>query len=156
MWTYLQHRKFMIDNKCKYRTRDQQKFNSERIVIRVISRPELDIHQIQSGQRCRNEDQLHCRIIKAHECRDQIQVSRNVCNGKQNLGLSRDTLCWKRNVQKHSEKSFKRICNTGLPAQDRVFHIFSSRIIIASKCDKSPANRKIFILFWFCSLSYTI
>ena len=36
--------------------------------------------------------------------------------------------------------------NFDLPAHDRVFHIFSSRIMIASKCDKSPANLNTFIL----------
>lgn len=33
-----------------------------------------------------------------------------------------------------------------LPAQDRVFHILSSRISMARKCDKSPANLNTFIL----------
>lgn len=33
-----------------------------------------------------------------------------------------------------------------LPAQDRVFHIFSSRIIMANKWHKSPANLNTFIL----------
>lgn len=31
------------------------------------------------------------------------------------------------------------------PAQDLVFHIFSSRMIIASRCDRSPTSRKIFM-----------
>lgn len=33
-----------------------------------------------------------------------------------------------------------------IPAHDLVFHIFISRIIIASKCDISPQSLKIFIL----------
>lgn len=41
-----------------------------------------------------------------------------------------------------------------LPAQDRVFHIFSKRIIIAIKCDTSPARRKMFI-FYYCCVSTT-
>lgn len=72
----------MINHKRKYRRRDQKEFNPERIVIRVICRSELDVHQIQCGQRCRNKNHLHRRIIETHKCRDQIQVSRDVCNGK--------------------------------------------------------------------------
>lgn len=34
-----------------------------------------------------------------------------------------------------------------LPAHDRVFHIFINKITIASKCDKSPAKRNIFIFY---------
>jgi hypothetical protein len=33
-----------------------------------------------------------------------------------------------------------------LPAQDRVFHIFRRRIMMANKCDISPANLNTFIL----------
>ena len=33
-----------------------------------------------------------------------------------------------------------------IPAHDRVFHIFSSKITMAAKCDKSPTSRKMFIL----------
>ena len=36
-----------------------------------------------------------------------------------------------------------------LPAQDRVFHIFTSNIIIANKWLISPQSLKIFILFCF-------
>lgn len=42
-----------------------------------------------------------------------------------------------------------------LPAQERVFHILSSRIIMANKCDKSPANRNTFILC-FCWIKLEI
>lgn len=80
----------MIDHERKHRARNQQKFNSKRVMIRVIGRPELHIHQVQSGQRCRNKDQLHRCIVQTHKRRDQIQVSRNVCNGKKYLGLSGD------------------------------------------------------------------
>lgn len=34
-----------------------------------------------------------------------------------------------------------------VPAQDLDFHIFSNRIRIATKCDTSPARRKMFIVF---------
>lgn len=33
-----------------------------------------------------------------------------------------------------------------LPAHERVFHIFISRINMANKCARSPANRNTFIL----------
>lgn len=33
-----------------------------------------------------------------------------------------------------------------LPEHDRVFHIFTNRMMMANKCDKSPVNLKIFIL----------
>lgn len=40
-----------------------------------------------------------------------------------------------------------RICDfPDMPAHDLVFQIFNSKIMMANKCDKSPVNRKIFIL----------
>ena len=35
--------------------------------------------------------------------------------------------------------------NVSIPAQDLDLHIFNSRIIIADRCDTSPAKRKIFM-----------
>lgn len=51
--------------------------------------------------------------------------------------------------EKSPRKNFSDFNN--LPAHERVFHILSSRIIIASKCDKSPSNLNTFILCvcWF-------
>ena len=37
-------------------------------------------------------------------------------------------------------------CQSRIPAHDRVFHIFNSRITIARRCDRSPTSRNIFIL----------
>lgn len=42
---------------------------------------------------------------------------------------------------------------TPIPAQDRVFHIFRSKITIARRCDRSPHSRNIFIFKVFSNYS---
>jgi len=37
------------------------------------------------------------------------------------------------------------VYESSIPAQDRVVHIFTKSTIMASKCDKSPTSRKMFI-----------
>lgn len=39
------------------------------------------------------------------------------------------------------------VASVNLPAHDLDLHIFSNRMMIATKCDTSPARRKIFMVF---------
>lgn len=86
----------------------------------------LSLHH---GESCRAIGRSHANGVKSSATGDQKSLPR-------------------RNFPQISENSPRNIFSVArdLPAHDRVFHIFSSRIIMANKCDKSPANRNTFIL----------
>lgn len=75
----------MINHQGQNCRRHEQELNPERVMIGVIGGPELDIHEIQGGQRGTNENQLHHGVVQADEGRKEIQVARHIRYGKQNL-----------------------------------------------------------------------
>lgn len=49
-----------------------------------------------------------------------------------------------------SDLKYSDVCvGVSLPAQDLDLHIFSNRMMIATRCDTSPARRKMFMLSGF-------
>lgn len=59
-------------------------------MIVVVGRFELDVHQIKGGERGRDEDQLHQRVVQANERRDQIQIAAHINHGEQDLRFTGD------------------------------------------------------------------
>ena len=62
---YLKCGKLVIENQCQNRDRNQQELHSERVLIAVVCRLELDVHEVQGGIRGADENDLSHEIRKA-------------------------------------------------------------------------------------------
>jgi len=72
----------MIEYKCQDCHWNQEEFHSEDIMIGVIGRLKLYIHQVNCGIAGGDEKHLHSRIIKADPVGHQIQISSRVREGE--------------------------------------------------------------------------
>lgn len=99
--TYLQDSKIMMNQQRQNQTWDQQKLNSECIVIVVVSRPEFYINQINSCTGSNYEHQFHNSIICGHIGSQQIQIARRVNYSEKYLWLSGNS--WKKKQNKCKE-----------------------------------------------------
>jgi len=80
----------MVDNQSQDGDRQQEKFNSEGIMIGIISSLELDVHQVECRITRSNEEYFHSRIVQTHIIRHQIQVPRRISKCKQDLRFPTD------------------------------------------------------------------
>jgi len=71
----LHDRKLVIDQKRNDECRNQQKLNSERVMISIVCRFELEVYQVDSSDRGGQEEQLHHGIVERHEISEEIQVT---------------------------------------------------------------------------------
>lgn len=65
----------MIDNQGEQKTRNQQEFTAERIMIVVVSGLKLHVHQIHGGPRCGQKENLHHRVVEADVGGEQIEIA---------------------------------------------------------------------------------
>lgn len=82
---HLEHSEIMVDQQGKDDAGYEQKFDAERIMITIVSGPKFDKHQIDGAQRCGNEERFHKGIVHGNECGEQIQISRQIGDGKEDL-----------------------------------------------------------------------
>lgn len=68
----------MIDEKTENEARQQQEFNSEWVVIMIVSSSEFQVHQIEGSKGWSNEDKLHESVINTNECCEEVQVSTQI------------------------------------------------------------------------------
>lgn len=72
----------MIYYQGQHGTRYYQEFNSKRVRVAVISGSKLDKHQINSSQRCADEDNLHHRVVEADKGGEQVKIAREIGDGE--------------------------------------------------------------------------
>lgn len=87
----LQRGKRGVDQQRQHEARNQQELDAERVVVVVVRGLKLDVHHVQSGHRRHDKDQLHNRVVHAHERRHQVQIAGNVHDREQNLRLAGDS-----------------------------------------------------------------
>lgn len=75
----------MINHQREQGARHQQEFDAEGIVIVVVGRLELDVHEIDRGSRCGQEKHLHHRVVQAHVCGEEIKITGKVHHCEENL-----------------------------------------------------------------------
>jgi len=86
---YLQQWEFMIDKYCKTGHRHDEELQPEWVVVMVVCRSELGIHQIYSGVGRDEVEHLHDGVIQRHERREQVEIARRENHRKHNLRLAR-------------------------------------------------------------------
>lgn len=62
-FAYLQNNKIVVYQEGQDCSGDEEEFNPEGVVVVIIGRLKLDIHQVQGGVGSRQEDELHERVV---------------------------------------------------------------------------------------------
>lgn len=88
---HLQRGERGMNQQRQHEARNQQELDAERVMVVVVRGLKLDVHQVQSGHRRHDKDQLHHRVVHAHERRHQVQVAGNVHDREQYLRLAGDS-----------------------------------------------------------------
>lgn len=83
--THFQNGEVVVDKQRQDHAWNQQEFNSEWVVIVIICGAELQIHQVEHSQWRDDEDELHEGVVEADEGGEEIQVSTEVNDRKQDL-----------------------------------------------------------------------
>ena len=65
----------MVDEHRESSHRHDEELHSKRVVVVVVRRPELGIHQIYRGVRRHDEEHLHHGVVDGHERCEQVQIA---------------------------------------------------------------------------------
>ena len=61
---YLERGEVVIDEEGKTSHRNNKELHTERVVVAIVGRLELDKHQVDSSNGARDEDNLHCCVVQ--------------------------------------------------------------------------------------------
>ena len=109
-------------------------------MISVVRGLEFTVDQVQSEVGRREINYFHSRIVETNDVSEQIEIA--ACEDDR---IEQDALAGNAWMTRREDGSTNGTSLLYLPAQERVFQIFSSRIMIAAKWEKSPSRRKMFI-----------
>ena len=91
----------MIDKESQPSNRNNQKLHAESVVIGIIGGLELDKHKVDSEDGGAHKEDLHDGVVGRDEGGEQVQVASQKHQGKQDLGLARDTCKHMHTLQIH-------------------------------------------------------
>jgi len=78
----------VVDDERQEGHRQEEEFDSERVMVGVVGGLKLDIDKVEGGVGGEDEKDLHRRVVHAHKVGHQVQVPRRVRQGKQHLRLA--------------------------------------------------------------------
>ena len=79
----------MVDKHSQPSYGNNYKFYSESVMVAVISSLEFHIDEIDSGQRCYDENDLHYGVVQGNKCCKQIKISGQENHCKHDLTFAR-------------------------------------------------------------------
>ena len=79
----------MVQDQGKQQRGSDQKFDPECVVVAVVGRLELDVHQVDGGAGRADEEKLHGGVVERDEGGEEVKVSRTEDRQEENLGLAR-------------------------------------------------------------------
>ena len=109
-------------------------------MISVVRRLEFTVDQVQSEIGRAEINYFHSRIVETNDVSEQVEIT--ACEDDR---VEQDALARNAYVTRREDGLTNSTVLRCLPAQERVFQIFSSKIMIAAKWEKSPSRRKMFI-----------
>lgn len=78
----------MVDENSKSGHWHDKELNPERVVVVVVRRSELGIHQVYRGVRGHDEEDLHHGVVQRHKRRQQIEITGREDHRKHDLRLA--------------------------------------------------------------------
>jgi len=87
----LEGREIVVDEESETSDGHDEELHTECIVVAVVGRLKLVVHQIYCGVRRTDEDTLHAAVVQRDKVGEQIQVTCGEHQGKHDLRLSRET-----------------------------------------------------------------
>lgn len=83
--TYFQDSEVVIYQQSQQHTRDQQEFNSERVMVVVVGSAELQIHQVEGSKRWDDKYELHKRIVQTNVGCEEVEIAAEIDDGEKDL-----------------------------------------------------------------------
>ena len=87
----LHHTELVVEDKGQESGGSQEKLDPERVVVAVIRRLELEVHEVHCGGGAGDEKDLHAGVIDADEVGHQVQVPGHKHDQEEDLTLAGDT-----------------------------------------------------------------
>ena len=84
--THLHDRELVVEKQREQRAGEHEELHPEGVVVAVVGRLELDVHEIDRAPAGDQEEDLHGRVVERDEVGDQVQVSGHEQHGEQDLG----------------------------------------------------------------------
>ena len=79
----------MVEDQGEQQRGSDQKFDPECVVVAVVGRLELDVHQVDGGAGRADEEKLHGGVVERDEGGEEVKVSRAEDRQEEDLGLAR-------------------------------------------------------------------
>jgi hypothetical protein len=80
----------MVDEQGQDHGRNDEKLDSERVMLTIVRGLELDIHQIERAKRGGQVEDLHHRVVQRDEVGEQVQVAGEKDEREQDLTATRN------------------------------------------------------------------
>lgn len=65
----------MIEHERQDDRRNDEKFDSESVMLSIVGGLELDVHQVESAERRRQIEDFHGRVVQRDKMGEQVQVT---------------------------------------------------------------------------------
>ena len=87
----LHHAELVVEQHGEERGGAEEEFHAEGVVIAVIRRLELEVHEVDGGGGAGDEEHLHDGVVDADEVGDEIQVAGDEHDQEEDLALAGDS-----------------------------------------------------------------